>query len=94
MEERIPAEARGDYRFFRFLAANGARVTVVCLFLIAWNLAFYYPRDKNEGTLVFLGSTAGVFLGISLLAALVSYSLYKRRGGKIEKTVPPPESAL
>lgn len=80
-----PAEDHGDYRLFRWLAANGARLVVACLVLVAWNLLFF--RDRT--TLIFLGSSAFLALGVSLLAALVAYTLFKRRGGKVEKSLPP-----
>lgn len=85
MEPGRPADDYADYRFFRWFALNGARLTVACLFLIAWNLAWFRDRE----TLLFLGSTGGSAVAVSLLAALVSYSLYKRRGGRIEKSTPP-----
>lgn len=80
-----PAEDYGDYRFFRFLALNSARLVVACLFLIAWNLAAF----RQWETIIFLGNTLALALGLSLVAGTVSYSLFKRRGGKIEKTPPP-----
>jgi hypothetical protein len=82
-----PAEEYGDYRAFRWFALNGARLVVACLFLVGWNLAFVRHRE----TLVFLGSTALLALGVSLVAATVSYSLYRRRGGQVVKTRPPRE---
>lgn len=79
------AEAYIDYRFFRFIALNGARLVMACLFLLAWNLLFFRDRE----TLIFLGSTAGLAVAVSLLSATVSYTFFKRRGGKVEKTPPP-----
>lgn len=85
METLQPAESRSDYRFFRFLAINGARLVMASLFLIALNLA--YARDRE--TIVFLGGAALLAVAVSLVAAMTSYLLFKRRGGKIEKTPKP-----
>lgn len=75
------AEDHTDYRFFRWVALNGARLVLACIFLVAWNLAFVRDRD----TLIFLGSSGFLALAASLLSALVSYTLFKRRGGRVEK---------
>ena len=80
-----PAEEYADYRFFRWFALNGARLTVACLFLVLWNLVWF----QDARTLVFLGSTGGLALAVSLVSALVSYTLFKRRGGRVEKSRPP-----
>jgi len=77
-----PAEDFTDYRVFRWFALNAARLTVAGLFLIGWNLL--WVRDRN--TLIFLGSTTGLAVAVSLLAALTSYMLFKRRGGRVEKS--------
>jgi hypothetical protein len=74
-----------DYRLFRWFALNSARLVLAILFLVAWNLAFFRHYD----TLIFLGSTGGLALAVSLLAAMVSYTLFKRRGGKVVKSQPP-----
>ena len=82
-----PAEAHGDYRFFRFLALGGARLTVAGLVFAAWHVA--WNRDPLHETVIFLLSTTALALVVSLVPATVSYLLFKRRGGKIEKTPPP-----
>lgn len=92
-----PAEARADYRFFRFLAVSGSRLTIAGLVFSAWRILVYGDLRKftSEGpliseTLIFLLNTTALALVLSLVAGIVSYSLFKRRGGKIEKTAPPP----
>ncbi len=84
-EPRRPAESHADYRLFRFVALGTSRLVLACLFLVLWNLAFF----RDRATLVFLGSTGGLALAMSLIAAMVAYMLFKRRGGKVEKTSPP-----
>ena len=89
LEDEQPAEQRADYRFFRFLAVGGARLTVAGLLFAAWHLA--WNRQPLHDTVIFLLSTTALALLVSLVAATVSYMLFKRRGGKIEKTPPPPD---
>lgn len=67
------------------MALGAARLVVACLVLVAWNLAFFRQRE----TLLFLGNSLFLALGVSLASALVAYLLFHRRGGRIEKTTPP-----
>lgn len=85
MDEAQPAEAHADYRFFRYLALGASRLVVACLFLVLWNLLFY----RHGPTLIFLLTTTAWALGVSLVAGTVAYALFKRRGGRVEKTPPP-----
>jgi len=85
-----PAEARGDYRFFRFLAVFGSRMTIAGLVFLAWWLLAYRLWRTPIDVPIFLLSTTAVALVLSLLAGMTSYTLFKRRGGKIEKTPKPP----
>lgn len=39
---------------------------------------------------IFLLTTTALALALSLTAGMISYSLFKRRGGHIEKTPKPP----
>lgn len=84
MDEQ-PAEARSDYRFFRFLALSGARLTVAGLVFVAWYVAAYVLWGTAVTPGVFLLTTTALALIVSLVAGMVSYSLFKRRGGKIIK---------
>ena len=85
MEAPRAAEDYGDYRFFRFVTVASSRLVIAILFLVGWNLVFFRQRE----TLIFLGSTGVLALGLSLVAAMVAYMLFKRRGGKVEKSKPP-----
>lgn len=96
-EATQPAEARADYRLFRFLAVSGSRLTIAGLVFSGWRILVYGDLRKitSDGpviseTLIFLLNTTALALVLSLVAGIVSYSLFKRRGGKIEKTPPPP----
>jgi hypothetical protein len=85
-----PAEARGDYRFFRFLAIGGSRMTLAGLVFLAWYIVAYRMSRTAVDVPIFLLSTTAVALVVSLIAGMTSYTLFKRRGGKIEKTPKPP----
>lgn len=80
-----PAEEYADYRFFRFLTLGSSRLVLAGLFFVAWNLLFY----RHWETLIFLLTTTAIALFVSLAAGMVAYMLYKRRGGRVEKTPPP-----
>lgn len=80
-----PAEDYADYRIFRLLTVGSSRLVLAGLFFAAWNLAFYQDR----ATLIFLLTTTGLAVVVSLLAGFIAYFLFKRRGGKVEKTPPP-----
>lgn len=83
-----PAESHRDYRFFRFLAGFGAKLTIAGLVFTAWRLLWY--RDPFSDTVAFLLSTTILALMTSLVAGFVAYYLFKRRGGRVEKSEPPP----
>ena len=85
-----PAEAYGDYRFFRFLAVGGSRMTIAGLIFLAWYLVAYAMWRNPIDVPIFLLTTTALALIVSLVAGMTSYSLFKRRGGKIEKTPKPP----
>lgn len=88
MDETLqPAESHRDYRFFRFLASFGAKLTIAGLVFTAWRLLWY--RDPFSDTVAFLLSTTLVALLVSLVGGFVAYYLFKRRGGRIEKSGPP-----
>lgn len=89
MTDARPADARLDYRFFRALYVLTSRLVLANLFLIAWNELFYRHGD----TRIFLLTTTVLALGVSLASSMVAYRLFKRRGGKIEKTSPPSSAA-
>ena len=80
-----PAEDYADYRFFRLLTVGGARLVVACLFLIGWNLLV----DPSRRILLFLGNTALLGLAVSLVFGTLAYTMFKRRGGRVERSKPP-----
>jgi hypothetical protein len=85
-----PAEARGDYRFFRFLAVGGSRLTLAGLVFLAWYILGYALWRTQVEVHIFLLTTTALALFLSLAAGMTAYSLFKRRGGKVEKTPKPP----
>lgn len=87
-EEPQPAELRTDYRFFRFVARFSAQLTVAGLVFALWHLIQY--RDPLGHAFIFLLATTAQALVVSLVAGIFAYVLFKRRGGRIEKTPPPP----
>lgn len=65
-------------------------MTLAGLVFLAWYLVAYRMWRTPIDVPIFLLSSTALALVISLVAAMTSYTLFKRRGGKIEKTPKPP----
>lgn len=60
------------------------------LVFLAWYLVAYAMFRRPVEILIFLLATTMIALVLSLAAGLAAYVLFKRRGGRVEKTPPPP----